>query len=178
MCFRINIGHRGYIRIIGTDNGANFVDVSAELIKSFQELNHLKIGKFFQQNGGEWIWWKKDPLLASNMGGVWECQIKRARNILNPLLKKHGTSLTDEFLHTLLTEAEAIVNSGPPTTDVINDVTSLVPLSPMNLLTMKSRVVMSPPGVFTSTYMYCRKHWGQIQHLSSEFWSRWRKEVL
>ena len=158
MCFRKLIGHRGYIRIIGTDNGTNFVDVSAELMKSFQDLNHVKIGTILQQNGGEWIWWKRDPPLASNMGGVWECKIKTARNILNPLLKTYGASLTDESLHTLLTEVEATVNSRPLTIDVINDVTSLVPLSPINLLTMKSRVVMPPPGVFTSTYMYCRKH--------------------
>ena len=64
------------------------------------------------------------------------------------------------------------------TTDVINDITSLVPLSPINLLTMKSRIVMPPPDVFTSHDMYCRKHWRRVQHLSNEFWSRWRKEVL
>ena len=37
---------------------------------------------------------------------------------------------------------------------------------------------MLPPGVFTSADMYCRKHWRRVQHLSNEFWSRWRKEVL
>ena len=73
-------------------------------------------------------------------------------------MKTHGASLTDESLQILLTEVEAIVNSRPLTTDVINDVTSPVPLSPINLLTMKSRVVMPPPGVFTSADMYCRKH--------------------
>ena len=93
-------------------------------------------------------------------------------------MKTHGASLTDESLQILLTEVEAIVNSRPLTTDVINDVTSPVPLSPINLLTMKSRVVMPPPGVFTSADMYCRKHWRRVQHLSNEFWSRWRKEVL
>ena len=37
---------------------------------------------------------------------------------------------------------------------------------------------MSAPGVFMSADVYCRKHWRQVQHLSNEFWSRWRKEVL
>ena len=95
------------------------------------------------------------------MGSVWECQIRTARNILNSLLKTHGASLTDESLQILLTEVEAIVNSHPLTTDVINDVTSPVPLIPINLLTKKSRVVIR-----------------RVQHLSNEFWSRWRKEVL
>ena len=112
------------------------------------------------------------------MGGVWEHQTRAAQNILNLLLKTHCGSLTDESLQTLLTEVEPNVNSRPLTTDVINDVTSPVQLSPINLLTMKSRVVMPPPGVFTSADTYCRKHWRRVQHLSNEFWSRWRKEVL
>ena len=93
------------------------------------------------------------------MGGVWKCQIRTARNILNLLLKTHGANLTDESLQTLLTEVEATVNPRPLTTDVINDVTSLVALSPINLLTMKSGVVMPPPDNFTSADMYCRKRW-------------------
>ena len=103
-------------------------------------------------------------LLAKNMRGVWEGQLRTAWNILNSLLKIHGTRLTDESLKTLLTEVEAIANSHPLTTDIINDVTSLVPLSPINLLTMKLRVVMPPPGAFTSADMYCRKHWMRVQH--------------
>ena len=54
----------------------------------------------------------------------------------------------------------------------------MMPLSPINLLTLKLRVVMSPPGVFTAPDIYCCKHWGRVQHISNEFWSRWRKEVL
>ena len=111
-----------------------------------------------QQNGGECISWKRNPPLARKLGGVREHQIRTARDILNSLLKTHGASLTDESLQIFLTEVEVIVNSRPLTTDVINDVTSLVPLSPINLLTIKSRVVMPPPGAFTSADMYCRKH--------------------
>ena len=70
--------------------------------------------------------------------------------ILSSLLKTHGESLTNESLHTLLVEVEAIVNSCPLTTETINDVTSLIPLSPLNLLTMKSKMVMPPPGIFAT----------------------------
>ena len=150
MCWRRFIGRRGYARVITTDNGTNFVGASAELIESFQEMDHVKIGEFLPQHGSEWICWKRNPPLASNMGGVWERQIRIARNILSSLFKTHGASLTDESLHKLLTKVEAIVNSRHLTTDVINDVTSPVPLSPINLLTMKLRVVMPPPGIFTS----------------------------
>ena len=59
MCLRRFIGRRGYVRMIRTNNGTNFVGASAELIESFQEIDHVKIGEFLQQNGGEWICWKK-----------------------------------------------------------------------------------------------------------------------
>ena len=52
-------------------------------------------------------------------------------------------------LQTLLTEVEAIFNSRLLTTDVANDVTSLLTLSSINLLKMKSRVVIPPPGDFS-----------------------------
>ena len=94
--------------------------------------------------------WERNPPLSRNMGGVWERQIRSARAILNSLLKTHGSSLSDESLQNLLVEVEAIINSCPLTTDVLSDVTSLAPLSPVNLFTMKSKVVMPPPGYFTS----------------------------
>ena len=51
-------------------------------------------------------------------------------------------------LQTLLTEVEAIVNFRLLTTDVVNDVISLLTLSSINLLRMKSRVVIPLPGDF------------------------------
>ena len=103
---------------------------------------------------------------------------RSARTILNSLLKTHDTSLNDESLRILLIKVEAIVNSRPLTTDLLSDVNSMMPLSPINLLTLKSRVVMPPPGDFTAPDIYCHKHWRRVQHISNEFWSRWRKEVL
>ena len=84
------------------------------------------------------------------MGSVWERQIRSVRKILESLLKTHGASLSDESLQTLLVEVEAIKNSRPLTTNLLSDANSLIPLSPINLLTMKSKVVMPPPGVFST----------------------------
>ena len=64
------------------------------------------------------------------------------------LLKIHGTSLNDESLRTFLAEVEAIVNTRRITSESLSDVHSPAPLSPMELLTMKSRVFMPPPGKF------------------------------
>ena len=92
------------------------------------------------------------------MGEVWERQIRSARVILNSLLKTHGESLTSELLRTLLFEVETGVNSYPLTTETIYDITTAIPLSPINVLTMRSKIVMPPPGAFASPDKYCRKH--------------------
>ena len=112
------------------------------------------------------------------MDGVWERQIRRARNILATLLKTHGRSLNGEGLRTLVAETEAIINSRPLTVESLSDVNSEIPLSPSNLLTMKSDVIMPPPGVFIRPDLYSRRRWRQVQHIAGEFWSRWRKEFL
>ena len=125
----------------------------------------------------EWVTWKRNPPTASHMGGVWERQIRSVRAILQSLLKDHGEKLNDEALRTLLLEAEAIVNSRPLTVDNINDPTCL-PLSPSQLLTMKSKIILPPPGVFEKEDLYCRKRWRRVQYLANEFWQRWRKEYL
>ena len=87
-------------------------------------------------------------------------------------------SLDEESLSTLFAEVEAIVNSRPMVVETINDVNSEVALSPSHILTMKSKVVMPPPGVFGKPDLYCRRRWRRIQHISNEFWSRGRKEFL
>lgn len=115
---------------------------------------------------------------ASHFGGVWERQIRTVRGVMSALLEKNGSQLDDEALRTFLCEVEAIINSRPLTVDNLNDPDSLNPLTPNHLLTMKSKVILPPPGMFQSPDLYSRKRWRRIQHLANEFWSRWRKEFL
>ena len=81
------------------------------------------------------------------------------------------------YLLLLLAEVEAIVNSRPLTLEDVNDPESM-PLTPSHLLTLKSKVVMPPPGVFQGSDAYCRKRWRVVLHLANTFWSRWRKDYL
>ena len=102
------------------------------------------------EHGGQWIQWKRNPPTASNMGAMWEHQIRSARSISEALLKIHGTSLNYELLRTFLAEQEALVNTRPITSESRSesDVHSPVPLCSIQLLTMKSKVVMPAPGEF------------------------------
>ena len=62
--------------------------------------------------------------------------------------------------------------------DTLGDVQSKQPICPSNILTMKSKVVLPPPGHFVKADEYNRKRWRRIQHIANEFWVRWRKEFL
>ena len=151
------LSRRGNVRIIRSNNGTNFVGASIELKKAFGEMDKRRIKEFLMEMGGEWIMWKFNLPTASNMGGAWERQIRTARSILSSLLMHHGERLNDESLRTLLVEVEGIINSRPLTVDNIGDVNSILPLSPMQLLSLKTKIVMPPPGVFQKEDMYCRK---------------------
>ena len=130
------------------------------------------------EQGSDWIRWHKNSPLASHMGGVWERQIRSARAILGCLLKTHGECLDNESLLTVMKEVEGIFNSRPLAVEVLNDPTSLQPLSPVNILTMKSKVDSPLPGEFSKPDIYSRKRWRRIKHIANEFWSCWKKEYL
>ena len=177
LCLRRFIGRRGEVRTIRCDNGSNFVGAKLELQKAVQEMDDERITNYLLNVGTDFISWKHNPPYASNFGGVWERLIRSARAILDGLMMSHGHSLNDESFRTLLVEVEAIINSRPITTDTLNSPDCL-PLSPINLLTMKSKVIRPPPGTFQKEDLYCRRRWRRVQHLSNEFWSRWRREYL
>ena len=128
--------------------------------------------------GGEWLIWRHNPLTASNMGGMWERQIRSPRSIFAALLKQHGESLNDESLRTLLVEIEGIIISRPITCDNVSDVNSIVPVNQMQLLSMKTKIVMPSLGISQKKDVYCQKYWWQVQHVCNEFCTWWKKEAF
>lgn len=72
----------------------------------------------------------------------------------------------------------AIVNSRPITTHLLNDPAGPQPLTPNLLLTMKSSIILPPPGDFVREDLYLRKRWRRVQYLATEFWHRWKKDYL
>ena len=109
------------------------------------------------------------------MGGAWERQIRTVRNVLASLLTQHTTQLDDQTLRTFMVEAEAIVNCRPLTVETINFPQLPESLTPNHLITMKSKVILSPPGEFQRANLYSKKRWRRAQYLANEFWTRWRK---
>ena len=171
------IARRGVVRTIRSDNGGNFVGTENELLKAWKEMNQTQIIDYLNSNNCDWVTWERNVPVASHMGGAWERQIRTVRGVLNSMLKSDTRPLDNEAFCTLMAEVEAIVNSRPLTIENINDPSSM-PLTPNHLLTLKSKVVMPPPGNFQSADVYCRKRWRAVQHLANVFWNRWRKEYL
>ena len=173
--WRSFISRRGPVRSIRSDNGTNFVGAER---KALDEMNHEQVKHYLQKNGTDWITWENNPPAASNMGAIWERQIRTARTILDALLKTRSCSLNDENFRTLSAETEGIINSRLLTVETLRNVDSQIPLSPYNLLTQKTSAILPPPGNFDRPDLYSRRRWRWIQHIAGEFWSRWRNEFL
>ena len=176
--YRRFVCRRGPIQQLRSDQGTNFVGAKNELQAALNEMNHERIQRELLRDNCDWFAWKMNVPHASYMGGVWERQIRKVRSVLTVLLQSHGSQLDDESLRTLMIEAEAIVNSRPLTTDDLADPDSLDVLTPNHLFTMKSSVILAPPGNFQRADVYSKKRWRRVQQLTNEFWQRWRKSYL
>ena len=176
--YRRFVGRRGPVRQLRSDQGTNFVGAKNELQQALSTLEHEKIRQELVKNNCDWVDFKMNVPEASHMGGAWERQIRTVRNVLASLLAQHAAQLDDETLRTFMVEAEAIVNCRPLTVDTINSPQMPEPLTPSHLLTMKSKVILPPPGEFQRADLYSRKRWRRVQFLVNEFWMRWRKDYL
>ncbi|XP_070547952.1 uncharacterized protein [Ptychodera flava] len=169
---------RGPTRQLRADCGTNIVGANNEMTKALKEMDQRKVADFLLNQECDWIEFKFNVPSSSHMGGIWERQIRTVRNVLEPLMHQAGPQLDDESLRTFIAEVQNIVNSRPITTDHLSQYNSPEPLTPNHLLTMKTKVLLPPPGNFQKADMYARRRWRRVQHLTNEFWSRWRREYL
>ena len=98
--------------------------------------------------------------------------------LLSRLLKQQSRSLSDESSITLMAGVESIANWRTLTVEIINHIGSEAPLSPVNLITMKSNVASPPPLDFKQPHLHSRQRWKGIQHIAEWFWCRWQEEVF
>jgi len=137
------ICRRRSVKEIRCDRGTNFIGAEAELTKAVKEIDDKDIKAKLLAAKIDWI---KNPASASNFGGVWERQRRSIRNIMNDLIREHGSRLDEESLTTF------------------NDPLSAPPLSPSMLLTGKTRLALPPPGEFKREYLHCKKRSRRTQH--------------
>ena len=170
--YRRFVGRRGPVRQLRSDRGTNFVGCRTELQAALSEMNQETVRQKLLKENCDFIKFQMNVPHASHMGGSWERQIRSVRNVLSALLDAHGEQLDDESLRTFMVEAEAIINSRPLS---LNFASQLEPLTPNHLLTMKSNIILPPPGEFQRADVYSKKRWRRVQYLINEFWSRWKE---
>ena len=110
------VARRGAVEQLRCDRGTNFVSTKNELQAALRKMNDDDISvDLLKDYYCDWIKFEMKVPHASHMGGIWETIIRLARNALSALLIQHGSQLDDDPLHTLMIEAEAIINSRPLT---------------------------------------------------------------
>ncbi|XP_067301419.1 uncharacterized protein [Pseudorasbora parva] len=171
-CF---IAIRGAVRHIRSDQGSNFIGAKSELKKALKEVSKERVAEYLATKQCDFC---LNTPSSSHAGGVWERQIRTVRSVMGSVLAQNAGRLNDASLRTFFYEAMSIVNNRPLTVDGLSDPTSLEPLTPNHLLTMKSSVPLPPPGAFVKEDLYAKRRWRQVQFLSEQFWSRWRIEYL
>lgn len=168
---RAFIAIRGNVRQLRSDQGTNFIGARREFAELMKGMN----GERVKALGCEFL---MNPPAASHMGGVWERQIRTIRSVLTAILDESAQRLDSSSLRTFLYEVMAVVNSRPLTVEHLNDPSAPEPLTPNHILTMKSTIILPPPGQFVKEDLYLQKRWRRVQYLANEFWIRWKKEYL
>ena len=171
LALRRFIARRGRPKTLMSDNGTNFVGGEREMRESLAEWEQSKIVDELSQKGIEWMFL---PPGAPHMGGVWERLVGSVKRALKIVVG--NMCLTDEVLHTVLTEVESMLN-GRPLTYVSMDGRDPDPLTPNHLLLGCANVNLSP-GRFQEKEVNSRKRWRQAQSIADHFWNRWRREYL
>jgi hypothetical protein len=124
-----------------------------------REWNQLKMESHMLQREIEWHF---NPPYASHMGGARERLIRSTRFHLKAIAQEQ--LLTDEQLHTFMTEVEKILNDRP-ITPVSDDPRDPTALTPSMLLLMKTNTSIP-------------RWWKRVHYLTYVFWKRWLHEYL
>ncbi|XP_043232395.1 uncharacterized protein LOC122386819 [Amphibalanus amphitrite] len=176
--YRRFVSRRGPVRKLFCDNATNFIGGEGYLMAALNEMDRDQVRRTILKDNCDLVEFDHITPRASHMGGAWERQIRSVRAALNSLFQDVGLQIDDELLRTVMTEAEAVVNSRPLSYACMTDSDVVEPITPSQLLTLKQKVVLPLPGNFDRPDLYVRQRWRRVQYLSNQFWLRWRREFL
>lgn len=171
MAFRRFVGRRGKPARVYSDNGKSFVKGEQELRKALADFNQQYLSDQLSQDGIEWHF---NTPAAPHMGGVWERMVASVKRALRAVLGR--IIVSEEVLHTVTVEVEAVVNSRP-LTHVSSDGTDLEAITPNHIL-LGHPLCSLPPGLFCEADPPCKRSWRLSQSIADQFWKRWRKEYV
>ncbi len=112
---------------------------------------------------------------APHFGGIWEAAVRAMKTQLRKNLKAYA--LRWDELYTILTEAEAILNSRPLAPIHTDDATEDAYLTAGHFLI--GRPLKAPPRKFPSTGSPSHlRRWNLVSRLKNDLWRRWTSTYL
>lgn len=166
MAIRRFVSVRGCPSEMWSDNGTNLKGADKELQLHIKTLDQSIIQQEMSVKG---IRWHFIPPLSPHMGGSWERMIGLVKTSIKSSLSEHHPK--EETLRTVLSEAQALVNSRP-ITEISNDSKDADCLTPNHFL-IGTASTNPIPGVFEKFELTSRKQWRISQALLDIFWKKW-----
>ncbi|KAL1265253.1 hypothetical protein QQF64_003280 [Cirrhinus molitorella] len=147
-----------------SDQGTNFKGGEKELSEWFNNMTSDLKRVLAKQK----IDFRFNPPAAPHFGGTWEREIKSVKMALNTVIGVQPVS--EEVLHTVLLEVEAILNSKPLgySSSSVDDLDAVTP----NVLLMGRLDGALPPVVYPRSEGLSRRRWRHCQVLADHFWAR------
>ncbi|XP_055622147.1 uncharacterized protein LOC129765749 [Toxorhynchites rutilus septentrionalis] len=171
MAIRRFMNRRGPPQEFFSDNGTNLKGASKELTNLINDINCDCADDLTNAR----MKWTFNPPAAPHMGGVWERLVRSVKEALEAM--NDGKRLTDEILHTSVTEAEDMINSRP-LIYVPQEIAEAEALSPNHFL---RGVSPNEPQMVSPTPLPAealRDVYKRSQELAQEMWIRWIKEYV
>ena len=154
-----------------SDNGKTFVGAKEELKRCLNDLDKDKIHKALAAQNTKWHF---NPPYGPHFGGAWERLIQSVKRTL--LIILGSRKFTFDVFHTIMVEAEAMMNSRP-LTNVSDAMENEEPLTPNHFLLQRPYNSL-PPGIFPSTKPANMKSWKNVQQFLNHIWRRLVREYL
>jgi len=166
---------RGKGVVIYSDNATNFVGANNKL----KELRQLFQSERFNHSTKKaladvGVSWHFIPPRSPHFGGLWEAAVKSMKSLLGKLLG--NGNLTSEELATLLTRAEACLNSRP-FTPISSDPSDPACITPMHFLVGDSLVAIPEPNLIDVPINRLTR-WRRVTQYSQLLWHLWSTEYL
>ena len=168
MAFSRFCSRRGIPKVF-SNNGSNFVGAEVEIRTHINGCSTKKINDKMLEYNIEWFF---NPPECSHRRGLWERMIRSTRRTFRAI--SNDVVMDNETLHTVMIEAERIVNNRPlcALSDRHHD---LDVLTPNKILLLESNDVHVDPEPNNNQYL---RRWRRVCHLSQTFRKRWVREYL
>ncbi|XP_062714115.1 uncharacterized protein LOC134290905 [Aedes albopictus] len=167
-CIRRFVCRRGAPVEFFSDNATNFRGVDRSLR---EQINEGVTATFISANTK----WTFIPPSAPHMGGAWERRVRSVKAAIGDAYTEG--KLNDKGLHTVIVEAEGIINTRPLTYLPLDSAESEA-LTPNHFLLGSSNGIKQPSVDIESQQGTSRDSWNHIQRNLNRFWQRWLKEYL